>query len=273
MQNISVESLYIYPIKSCQGIHLNSMQIGARGPAYDRQWMLIDDQNQFLTQRSHPMMSQIKVNLLDGSLEVAYAQSNALQIPFLSEEQKKQSSIIQVTIWQDKCEAYTFSTDVDEWFSSVLRVKCRLVQISDSFSRQVDQRYANPKDQTGFADGFPELLISTASLDLLNEKLQQKVLMNRFRPNIVISGGNAHQEDFWQKIRIGKIEFDLVKPCARCSITTVNQETGATLSKEPLKTLAGYRVQNGKVMFGQNMIHQMEGEIFVGDSVEVLSFK
>src|SRR5262249_19187395 len=154
------------------------------------------------------------------------------------------------------------------WLSDYLGQKCRLVRMADFTVRRLDERYA--KDgEVGFADGYPFLLISEASLSDLNERLAEPVPMNRFRPNIVTSGSGSYAEDRWKTIRIGTLEFRVVKPCDRCVITTVNQSTGDK-GIEPLRTLATYRKSEAGVIFGQNLVHQGTGSIYVGDSIEIL---
>jgi uncharacterized protein YcbX len=135
--------------------------------------------------------------------------------------------------------------------------------------RPIKSRYQVNNEQVSFADGFPFLLISDASLADLNQRLEQPVPMNRFRPNLVVSGCEAFAEDGWQSIRIGSIGFRVVKPCDRCVITTVDQTQGIR-GKEPLLTLAQYRRWDGKIWFGQNLIHEQLGMLKVGDSVEII---
>jgi uncharacterized protein YcbX len=158
--------------------------------------------------------------------------------------------------------------EVSQWFSEFLELSCQLVYMPDNSYRPVNSRYASHNQQVSFADGFPFLLISEASLQDLNERLDQPIPMNRFRPNLVVSGCEAFAEDSWRSIRIGSIPFHVVKPCERCLITTVDQAQGIR-GKEPLQTLAQYRLSNGKILFGQNLIPAELGTLQVGDSVEI----
>jgi hypothetical protein len=159
---------------------------------------------------------------------------------------------------------------VAEWLTAFLAVRCRLVRFPDDAKRRVDPEYAGPNDEVGFADGFSFLLTSCASLDDLNQRLAAPLPMNRFRPNIVVSGGEAFEEDRWKRIRIDGITFAVVKPCARCVTTTVDQQTGEA-SREPLRTLATFRNVAGRgVMFGQNLIHGQSGTLHVGAEVAVI---
>src|ERR1700733_6408056 len=177
-----------------------------------------------------------------------------------------------VTIWNDTCEAIDEGDEVAEWLSAYMKTSCRLVRMADEFVRSVDDRYAEAEDQVGFADAFPFLLISTESLEDLNSRLDESLPMNRFRPNIVVSGcSSSFAEDTWRQTRIGNCEFNVVKPCDRCVITTTDQETGKR-GQEPLRTLAKYRNRDNKVLFGQNLIPRTTGRIGLGDQVEVLSY-
>jgi uncharacterized protein YcbX len=169
-----------------------------------------------------------------------------------------------VAIWKDQCVAVAAGAEADAWFTALLGTPCRLVTMPSSTVRQVDLGYAEPGDPVGFADGFPFLLISQGSLDELNRRLEHPVPMDRFRPNIVVDGCEPHAEDGWSRVTIGEISFRVVKPCARCVITTTDQQTGER-GREPLRTLATYRRVGNKVLFGQNLIHDGVGAVRVGD--------
>ncbi len=264
---ITVSGINVYPIKSCAGTALQSAEADQRGIINDRAWMIVDENNQFLTQRDLPRMALIKPTLTDaGALEIS-----APQMPIIVVTKPDSAATLKVKVWSDICTAVDQGDGAGEWLSSYLKVKCRLVRMADYHRRQVDQRYAPRKqDQVGFADGFPFLIISEASLEDLNSRMPAALPMNRFRPNIVVSGCESFAEDSWKEIAIGEMRFDVVKPCARCVITTVDQSTG-TKGKEPLKTLADFRTVYGKLMFGQNMIHQEPGRINVGDQLTVLN--
>lgn len=175
-----------------------------------------------------------------------------------------------VSVWGDVVEALEMGAEPDRWFGSLLGTECRLVYQPDDAVRQVDPRYAEARDQVGLADGFPFLAISSASLEHLNARLTEPVPMDRFRPNLVVGGCAPHAEDGWNRIRVGDIGFRVAKPCARCSIPLVDQATAAR-GKEPLRTLAGYRRFGGKILFGQNLLHDGPGTLSVGAGAEVLS--
>jgi uncharacterized protein YcbX len=175
-----------------------------------------------------------------------------------------------VTVWKDRVPAVDQGDEAADWFAAFLGAPCRLARLPDDYARRVDGRYARrPDDQTGFADGYPFLLLSEASLDDLNGRLASPLEMRRFRPNIVVAGCAPFAEDGWRRFRVGPIGFDVVKPCARCVVTTTDQET-AERGVEPLRTLATYRRVRNKAMFGQNLVHEGSGVIRVGDPVEIV---
>ncbi len=260
-----VSSITIYPIKSCRGISLQSAIVEERGLRYDRRWMLVDENNSFLSQRKHPKMSLIDIAIRENSLFVSAPKMESISIPLQSEEKEN----ISVTIWDDIVSAIEADEIISEWFSDFLHTDCKLVFQPDESIRTVDAKYARANEHTSFADAFPFLIISDSSLDALNKKLSLPVPMNRFRPNITISGCEPFAEDLWKKIRINNILFSLVKPCARCVVTTIDQVSGET-GKEPLRTLSEFRTFNNKVMFGQNAITDTVGEIFIGNAVEIV---
>lgn len=260
-----VDGLYFYPVKSCRGTSLDVAQVGPRGIVADRQWMVVDERNDFLTQRELPRLSLVRPTLVDGNLEIT-----APGMPPLTVSPGAQRERTQVCVWRDRCMAVDEGPQAAEWLSAFLEVPCRLVRFPDDEKRRADPEYAGPDDQVGFADGFSFLLISRASLDDLNRRLSVPLPMNRFRPNIVVDGTEPFEEDRWKRIRIDGITFAVAKPCARCAITTTNQET-AERSHEPLRTLATFRHVAGRgVMFGQNLIHDRSGVLHVGAEVEVL---
>lgn len=260
---LTISALYIYPIKSLGGISLTSAAVTDRGLKYDRRWMLVDEQHRFLTQREHPCMALLKVSINDGEgLEVSHPEKGIVQIPF----EQPRAAGQEVVIWHDTCPAVFVSPELDRWFSEAIGISCRLVHMPESTHRQVDLTYAPEGHITSFADAYPFLLIGQASLDDLNSRLTEQLPMNRFRPNIVFTGGRPYEEDLIRHFNVAGIDFYGVKPCARCVLTTVDQQT-AKKGKEPLKTLATYRSQNNKILFGMNLIHEGTGVLKVGDSI------
>ncbi len=265
---ITVIGLYRYPIKSCAGIALTEARLEPRGIRHDRELMIVDAATDgFLTQREAPRMALIAPQIADGALR-AHAPGMAELILRIAEDGPTR----EVGIWRDPCMAVDQGGEAAAWLSAFLDRPCRLVRMVPEFVRPVDPTYAAPGDQVGFADGFPCLLIAEESLADLNTRLSEPLPMNRFRPNIVIAGGAPFGEDRVGRLRIGAVEFAAPKSCARCTITVVDQATGAT-GKEPLRTFATFRKVRRGVLFGQNLIHAGVGTIRVGDRVEALEAK
>ncbi|MBC8210222.1 MAG: MOSC N-terminal beta barrel domain-containing protein [Gammaproteobacteria bacterium] len=260
----NIHSLHIYPIKSCQGIDCEQVELTRTGFQYDRHWMLVDQQGQFLTQRQHPQMARIKPRITDNSLLISADDCVPLEIPLESPARQR----LPVKIWNDQCSAALVSTAASEWFSAVLNHPCELVYLPDSEPRRVDPAYAHAQQTVGFADGFPLLIITQASAELLAQKLDEDIDINRFRANIVIDGCTAHAEDSWSAITLNNIQIDLVKPCSRCVIPSINQHT-AESHPSLLKALAGYRRRDGKIYVGQNGLHQSTGTLHKGAVVTV----
>jgi uncharacterized protein YcbX len=236
---------------------------------YDRRWMLVHGDNQLLTQRERPEMALMKVSLGSGGLLVYFKEEgDPLHIPYLPAQHVE----MEVQVWDDTCTGLWVSAEADQWFSQRLNMDCKLVYMHEESQRITDPRYDPEGTLTSFSDAYPFLLIGQASLDDLNSRLSESLPMNRFRPNIVFTGGNPYQEDTMRLFKVGPIQFKGVKLCARCVITMTNQET-AQVGKEPLRTLAQYRRKENKLLFGQNLVHNGRGEISVGDQIEVLEEK
>ncbi|QDH79074.1 MOSC domain-containing protein [Echinicola soli] len=264
---MKVQDIYIYPIKSLGGTRLETSQVFIKGLKWDRRWMLVDDSGTFMTQRALHTMALLQVNLTDKGLEVQHKlhPHQKISIPFAPETDR----FMEVKVWDDVVSGQIVNPQVDQWFSDILATSCHLVFMPENTSRSIKKKYAVNDETVSFADAMPYLLISQASLDDLNERLEEPVPMERFRPNIVISGCEAFEEDGWELLQIGKCKFKRTKPCARCVMTTVDQQTGIK-GKEPLKTLSKYRLSEKKVLFGQNLITLEKGVINVGDQVNVI---
>jgi uncharacterized protein len=264
LPDIRLGGLYVYPIKSCGGVAVGEWEVDGRGLRNDRRWMLVDESGLFISQRKLPRMALIQVRIECGGLVVEAPGMPPLSVPFRPESGQP----LLARVWDDLVETETVSDDANLWFSAFLGVTCRLVHLPHESIRPVDPDYGEPGDRTGLADSFPFLLISEASLADLNARLEHPLPMNRFRPNLVVSGCEPFAEDHWKRIRIGSITLRVVKPCSRCAITTVDQGTGVR-GKEPLRTLATFRKHGTKVLFGQNLIHDDRGALHPGDFVEV----
>ncbi len=266
MTGLTVSRLFVYPIKSLGGIKLDAAEVEARGFGHDRRWMLVDEDGVFLSQRRHPRMALARVRIEGERLVVTAPGMPTLGLPLRPEP----GGTVRVSVWGDEVDAVPCGGEADGWFADFLGVCCRLVHMPDEAQRVVDPEYAEAGDRVGFADGFPFLLLSEASLDDLNARLDEPVPVDRFRPNIVVAGCAPYDEDRWRRVRVGDVGFRIVKPCSRCAITTVDQGSGER-GKEPLRTLASYRRIGDEVFFGQNAIPDATGLLRVGDTVEVLS--
>lgn len=258
-----VSELNIYPLKSGRGIRVERAAVGDRGFEHDRRWMLVDEFGEFLTQRSLPRMALLDVQLGNGHLTFGAPEMPSLEVPLVPESNEE----LWVVVWSDRCRSLALGAAYDDWFSRYLGLRCRLVYMPDEVVRPVDPDFAGPDDRVGFADAFPYLVISEASLEFLNQKLESPVTMSRFRPNIVVRDCEPHAEDHWSRVQIGEVSFTGVKLCARCKLVMVDPATAAVFP-EPLRTLSNYRRREQGVLFGQNMIAQSRGSVAVGDRLQ-----
>ena len=259
-KSIEITGLYIYPVKSLAGIALQESELDSMGLKYDRRWMLVSTEGKFLSQRTLPKLALIQTSLDEaGQLTLSVQNKPNLIVP------KASDNTMPVKIWKDTVLANMVGDESDRWLSEVLGVPCHLVYINEEIVRQCDLEYSKQGDRTGFADGFPMLLASEASLDDLNERLDTPVDMRRFRPNIVVKGCEPFAEDTWEKFKLADVAMRGVKPCSRCPIPTVDPDTGERTGTEPITTLASYRKKNHKVYFGMNVIHQEQGVLKLGD--------
>lgn len=270
MKEMILSAINIYPIKSLCGIALSEAKVEARGLQYDRRWLLVDQDDEFITQREYPRMALVSLRLKPDGLEASAPGMNPLLIPFHLER----PTAVTVKIWASICEALLVGEFANAWFTDFLKTPCKLVYMPDETRRRVNPLYAVGDNIVSFADGYPFHLIGESSLGDLNKRLASSVPVNRFRPNFVVSGSLAYDEDGWKKIRIGATLFHLVKPCGRCVITTIDQMKGERTGKEPLRTLARYRSADHKVFFGQYLIADKEDDVLrVGDRVQIVEHK
>jgi uncharacterized protein YcbX len=259
-----VTGIWIYPVKSLGGIQLPSAKVLPKGLEHDRRWMLIDAENLCMTQRVYPQMAIFKLSRDPVSFSIRY-QNESMDLPF-----EPAGESITAMIWNDTVEVNEVSRHHSEWFSSILGMKCRLVSFPENNPRPVEPHFAKTvNDQVGLADAYPLLIIGQSSLDDLNQRMAETLPMNRFRPNIVFSGGEPNEEDEWRNFQIGNNRFAAVKPCSRCVLTTVDQDTGLKMGTEPLATLATYRRRDNKVYFGQNLIPLDHNRIAEGDEIVI----
>lgn len=257
-----LSQIWIYPIKSCAGICVETSLLNKRGLAYDRHWMLVDDSDRALTLREAPQLSQVRPTLTKTQLEVS-----APEMPLLSVLYTAPGEAKRVQLFGSALDAVVV-TEATAWFSAYLGRKAELVYVADTNTRTMradlgDQRIS-------FVDGNPVNLLSTASLDDLNTRLVDPVGVERFRPNLLVSGTAPYEEDTWRRVRIGETEFEVYEACQRCMIVNVDPASG-TYSRETLAALAKYRRSSRHVLFGQNMSFQGGGSLSVGDKLEVLA--
>jgi uncharacterized protein YcbX len=243
-----LSAIRIYPIKSTAPQAVESATVEPRGLAQDRRWMLVDEDNRFLTGRRFPVLTQVQAGVLADGLALSAPGQTDLEVPTPTEDQRT------VSVWRDSVAAYDAGNLAAAWF------------------RPVDPGYVPAGGPVSFADGFPLLLIGEASLADLNSRLTEPVSMWRFRPNLVFTGAQAFAEDDWRRIAIGEVHFDVVKPCARCVFTTVDPASGEKHPDgEPLRTLTSFRRHPELgVLFGQNLVARNPGIVQHGDPIQVL---
>ena len=293
---MQISEMNLYPIKSLKGISIDRSPLEKRGLQYDRRWMLTDPDGMFLTQREVPRLATISVSIDVSGVRVGKDGFEPLDIPF----EPDLGDRIQVTVWNSQLIGEAYRGKVSEWFSEVIKRSCKLVRMPDHAKRHLSSPFDSGSDVVSFADDFPLLLIGEASLYELNERIVNsngseqnesgegtggRLQMNRFRPNLVVSGTASFEEDNWARVRIGEVEFRVAKSCARCVVTTIDQVKGESGGKEPLKTLATFRKAKdifpesfegfgfgpNDVLFGENLIPELDGgTIAVGDEIAVL---
>lgn len=278
---MKVSEINIYPVKSLGGISLDESLVKRRGLNLDRRWMLVDGNGDLITQREISKMATVSVKILGNNLNISVEGFKNLKIPSEIEDQEQ----VEVRVWKNYCSAIVADNHVNNWFCEVLEIKCRLVFMPNETKREVNEIFNAGEDIVSFADGYPLLIIGENSLNNLNNRLENKIPMNRFRPNLVIADSESFEEDNWKKIKIGETVFRITKPCARCVVTTIEQSAGIVSGKEPLRTLAGFRkakdvypdsyealdLEKNSVLFGQNLVAENFGEtIKVGDEVEII---
>jgi uncharacterized protein len=268
---IHLTAIHIYPVKSLGGLSLKAATVTARGLANDRRFLVVDSEGEFLTQREYSQMATVWVDIDGDAMTLSAPDVDAVEVPC---EPAKQATR-KVRVWNSVVDAHAVSAEADRFLSDYLGMSCQLVYMPDDSVRSINPDYARPGDMVSFADGYPFLLTSEASLNDLNRRIEargrQAVPMNRFRPNLVIAGAEPGAEDGWKEIRIGDAAFRFAKPCVRCQVTTTDQASGEVRGPEPLDTLATYRDTPKGVFFGQNLIPTRLANIRVGDEVEVIA--
>ncbi len=263
---MQVTGLFIYPIKATTAISLQEAEVRPRGLAGDRRWVVVDGNGQFLQQRVQPKLAVVKTELQDGgSLLVSAPDMGPLQLTPPTGQQRGN-----VAVWSDTVDAADAGTEAAAWFSEFLGLSCRLMFMDEEAHRPVAPEYGRQGDVVSFADALPLLMATEACLADLNQRLETRLPMSRFRPNLVVDGDIPWADDDWLRVRVGQVEFEVTHPCARCVVTTIDQETGEkSPDGEPLRTLATFRRGEKGVLFGQNLVPRSGGVIRLGDEVTV----
>ena len=266
MKKVRIVELNRYPVKSLAGISLSSAELQEKGITFDRNWLVTLPSGKFQTQREIPKMALVQTAISDsGDLTLSAEGHSSITVPHATHA--ADLDFKRVTVWKDECYAIDEGDDVSSWLSEFLGTNCRLVKMKDGFKRPIVDDGKEFDGSVRFQDQYPLLVISTASLQELNDKLATPVPMNRFRPNIVIEGCEPFEEDIFKTLTSSSgVTLTSAKPCARCVITTTDQRT-AERGVEPLKTLATFRSSEKGVLFGQNLLVTSPGSLSVGDEL------
>ena len=264
---VTLSAIHIYPVKGLGGISLSQSDVTTRGLQYDRRFLVVDGNDQFVTQREVPKMATVWMEV--GGDKVVFSAPDMESLVVSAEPPEVPSRMVRV--WSSDVLAHTVSAEADAWLSGYLGFNARLVYMPDSSERKMNPQYAQPGEVVSFADGYPLLLISEASLADLNERMVKNggsvLNMNRFRPNLVVKGCEPYAEDRFGEIRVGDAIFRAVKHCARCQVTTTDQASGEVRGPEPLQTLGTYRDTPNGVIFGMNLIPVTLATVRVGDTI------
>ena len=265
---MTLSQINVYPVKGLKGIELESARCTDRGIEHDRRWMVVDGAGRFLSQREHPKMATVWTDLEADRLTLSAPDEGSVDVPL----EPPPSPAMKVQVWNSVVDAIPASREADWWLTNYLGFSSRLVYMPDDSERYSNPQYAGEGKRVGFADGYAYLVIGEGSLQDLNTRLAARghpaLPMNRFRPNLVVSGSAPYAEDNWQELRIGGAAFRGVKPCGRCQVTTTDQATGEVTGPEPLATLATFR-ESGEfgLMFGMNLVSVKPGPVHRGDEV------
>ena len=265
-----LSEIYIYPIKSCGGIQLESSRLTPSGLEFDRRFMLTSRDGMFMTQRQHRQMVFLKTDIKNEKLLVWHKdkKEDVLIIPSRAEQFSKQQ---EVEIWDEKWIGSVMPEQINEWFSNKLNSDCQLVYMKEGSLRRMKPKYSSSRESVSFADAAPLLVIGQSSMDDLNSRLDESITVNRFRPNLVFKSGESFQEDNWNAFRISGHPFRVTHRCVRCSVPNINQNSGQ-IEKEPNRTLATFRKINSEIFFGVNAVwdglnSQEEYKIHLGDAI------
>ncbi|MCC7535062.1 MAG: MOSC domain-containing protein [Deltaproteobacteria bacterium] len=266
MPGIRVAALWVYPVKACRAVSMDRARVGRRGLDDDRRFMVIDPDGTFLSQRTEPRLATVTTIVDDGVLRLSADGHASVAVPCAPTSRERRPVRVHSSYASS---AWSMGTEAARFLSEVLGRAAELVKMPDDEERRVAAKHAPEGALVSFADAFPLLLTSSTSLDDLSERAGTPIPMARFRPNVVVSGAAPYDEDRWSRLRIGDVFFRAPKLCDRCVVTTTDQLSGAR-GPEPLRTLATYRAWDGAVWFGTNLVPESEGDVAVGDHVEVV---
>ncbi len=264
---VTISTINLYPVKSLGGSKINQGQLLFSGFSHDREWMLVKPDNSFMTLRSHPQMAMVQAIVEDEQLLLKSFGMETHSVPATNASMKK----ISTAVFGNSVQGNDVGDETAEWISQAIGDDCRLVAFAQDQVRQCDPEVSKQGDHTKFADAFPLLIVSEESLQDLNNRLDNPVTMDRFRPNIVVRGCEPFGEDNWRSIRINDLPLRVVAACARCSVPTVDPATGVMSGPEPIHTLSSFRQRDNEIYFGVNAIPDREGSIIVGDKIEITS--
>ena len=279
VRDIAVAALFVHPLKSAARIPVQEMALDERGARGDRRWMLVDRGGTAITQRDHARLALVQPSFVsddrDGALRVSAPSMGSILLPVPRSGERRH-----VQVWDDTTTAVDVGDDAAGWMSEAIGAHCRVVRLADDAERLVAARYTGDVSPVGrhvaLSDGAPLLLLGQGSLDALNVRLLAqggKALGDdRFRPNVLLTGTAPHEEDTWSRIEIGALSVGVGSSCARCVVTTIDQQS-IEQGVEPLRTLATYRREGGKVVFAVNAAHAAPGVLHVGDRVRVVGFR
>lgn len=257
-----LSQIWVYPIKSLPGFRVAQARVLGKGLEGDRRFMLIDSEGRFVTLREHPELCFFSVQQQADGIVVAHRHfpgTVRLTAPEAGDP-------IKARIWNDDVTVVEPNKEISQWFSDALQTNYRLVYFPEVNPRQVDPQYSDGSHHVSLSDGYPYLVVSTASVADIASKSGQDIEIQRFRPNFVVKGCTPYEEDSWRKFGLGTARFEGVKPCARCVVPTVNPIT-AERGVEPLRALNTFRKQNGKVYFGQNVLALSSGLVCERDEI------
>jgi uncharacterized protein len=264
---MQLTEIHIYPVKSLGGISLSEARLSSKGLDMDRRWMLVSEGGKFLTQRNLPQLALFRTHLHDSHLTISLGEDKAV-VPL----GPGQGPLTTTEVWGTPVKVREVHAEISQWFSRHLGMNCVFTVFPEEQHRPINPTWQKHHEEVSLADGYPYLVIGEASLNDLNSRLAHPIPMNRFRPNLVFTGGSPYEEDEWFEFTIGTAQFRGLKPCGRCQVPGINQETGEK-SDEPLRTLSKYRRAENEVNFGLHAVGAVEGKVRVGDEIQILSRK